>query len=155
MNIETLAWQIARKAFKEKVDKGGAPYIEHMNSVIEYMCPTENGCQEHDEELNCIAILHDLIEDCPEWNLEALSAIFPERVVCAIDVLTKKNGQTYDQYISLIANNKDAIRVKMADLKDNMDITRLNSIGPEDTNRLRKYLEAYKKLSFFLKCSKI
>lgn len=147
MNLENLAWQIANKAFKDKIDKGGAPYIGHMKRIIEYMCPTENGCQEHDEELNCIAILHDLIEDCPEWNLESISAIFPERVVCAVDALTKKKGQTYGQYISRIAGNKDAVRVKIADLKDNMDITRLNSITPEDANRLRKYLEAYKCLS--------
>ena len=147
MNLENLAWKIANKAFNGKVDKGGAPYIGHIHRIIEYMCPIENGCQEHDEELNCIAILHDLVEDCPEWNLDSLSAIFPERVVCAVDVLTKKKGQTYDQYISQIASNKDAVRVKIADLKDNMDITRLKSIESEDANRLRKYLEAYKCLS--------
>lgn len=145
--IEKAAWKIAKRAFQDKVDKGGAQYIGHMERIINYINTTEKDQQEYDEELNCIAILHDLIEDCPEWDIDSLSAIFPERVVCAVDVLTKKKGQTYGEYISLIASNKDAIRVKIADLKDNMDITRLNSVTPEDANRLDKYLKAYKYLT--------
>jgi len=145
VDIEDLAWRIVEKAFAGKVDKGGAPYIGHMKRIIKLLYPIESGAQEiPDEELNCIAILHDLIEDCPEWNINSISAIFPIRVIDALIVLTKLKNESYDKYITRVMTNKDAVRVKLCDLKDNMDITRLKTIEPEDANRLRKYLDAYK-----------
>src|SRR3972149_12324116 len=110
MNLENLAWKITEKAFADKVDKGGAPYIGHMKRIISLLYPIEHGAQEQpDEELNCIAILHDLIEDCPEWNINSISAIFPIRVVDALNILTKTKNESYDQYITRVLTNKDAI----------------------------------------------
>ena len=142
--MEILAWKIVKEAFKNKVDKGGNQYLDHMKRIVYYM--NENSYTE-DEELNCIAILHDLIEDCEEWKISNLIPLFTERIITAVDILTKKEKQSYNNYLELIASNRDAVFVKLYDLKDNMDITRLNEVTNMDTRRLDKYLQAHKYLT--------
>ena len=142
--MEDLAWKIATESFKNKVDKGSKPYLDHMKRIVFYM--NENQ-ETQDEELNCIAILHDLIEDCEEWKISNLIPLFTERIITAVDILTKKEKQSYNNYLELIASNRDAVCVKLNDLKDNMDITRLNEVTDKDTKRLDKYLQAHKYLT--------
>jgi len=137
--IKELAFEIAKKSFEGKVDKGGKPYFNHLLRVAK---PFED-----DEFLYTIAILHDLLEDCPEWNETSLRCLFSENIVSTIAVLTKKDNEDYFEYINRINQSSWATKIKLADLKDNMDITRLDSVSDKDIKRLNKYIEAYKILS--------
>ena len=91
-------------------------------------------------------ILHDLVEDTP-WTFEALRKEgFSEEVISALVCVTKQPNETYTHFIERIKKNSLATKVKLNDLRDNMDITRLTFITEEDTQRLNKYLKAYHSL---------
>jgi len=138
-DIKELAFQIAKKAFEGKIDKGGKPYFNHLVRVAEKW--------KDDDFLYPIAMLHDLLEDCTEWNTKSLGCLFNDNIVKTIELLTKKEGQDYFDYINEINQSSWATKIKLSDLKDNMDITRLDNITEKDHQRLNKYLKAYKILS--------
>ena len=139
MDIRELAFEIARNAFKKKTDKGGKPYFDHLERVARKF--------KDDEFLYPIAMLHDLLEDCSEWNVKSLGCLFSENIVKTIELLTRKDGQDYFDYINEINQSSWATKVKIQDLRDNMDITRLKEITNKDYERLSKYLKAYKILT--------
>lgn len=141
-NMLALAISIVSQAFEERYDKSGKPYILHCLRVM-------NAVDQTDEEQMTIAILHDLVEDCPlDWNLDELTRLgFSRRVVNAVDLLTHKDGVHYDLYIRELSNNKDARIVKLADLKDNSDITRLKGLTKSDFARMESYHKSYVYLS--------
>lgn len=137
--MKYLAEKILNYSFEGKTDKAGRPYTEHCYRVAESVAKT----QPHDEQLVCIALLHDLLEDCPEWSAHALRCLFPDRVVDGILALTLKRNQAYNVYIEDVSRNEDARIVKLCDLKDNLDVTRLQSLTEKDLNRVRKYHAAH------------
>lgn len=134
-----LAYQIANRAFKDKKDLSGHPYFNHLVRVSSEF--REN------KDLFQVAILHDLLEDCLEWNEYSLRHLFDEKIVDTIVVLTKNKGEDYFDYIYRIKQNSWATKVKLSDLRDNMNITRLNDLTDKDFKRLEKYLKAYKILT--------
>jgi len=128
------AIQIAIEAHLGQTDKAGAPYLLHLIRVM-------NAGQTEDERI--CGILHDLVEDTP-WTFEALRREgFSEEVIRALVCVTKQPNETYTHFIERIKKNSLATKVKLNDLRDNMDITRLTFITEEDTQRLNKYLKAY------------
>lgn len=129
---------IAREAFKNKVDKAGLPYIEHLQAVTRLV-------ESEEDEVRAIAMLHDLLEDCAEWTYDLILGAFNERIADGVRTLTKGFSR-YPHYLSLIKENKDAVLVKIADLRHNMDITRLPNLGDYEIKRLRKYHAAYLEL---------
>lgn len=135
--IET-ALKIIEKAFAGKTDKAGEPYIEHLKRVSK-SCP-DLGIN---SEVKIIALLHDILEDCPEWNEKAMRVFFTDEIVKSVVALTHKKGDTYDQYISKVMEDRWASIVKIYDLQDNMNITRLKELTNEDLERLKKYHSAY------------
>lgn len=139
IDIKTLAFEIAKKAFEGKTDKAGKPYFEHLVRVAKPF--------REDDFIYPIAMLHDLFEDCPEWNATSLSCLFHDNIVSTISVLTRKENEDYFEYIDRINQSSWATKVKLSDLKDNMDITRLKTIADKDFERLSKYLKAYKILT--------
>jgi (p)ppGpp synthase/HD superfamily hydrolase len=96
-----------------------------------------------DEELQCIALLHDVIEDTDtSWkDLEAIGCT--SRVIAGVRVLTKMPGQTYDEYKNEVFANLDAMRVKSCDLRHNTDIRRLKGVTEKDIARIAKYNQFY------------
>jgi (p)ppGpp synthase/HD superfamily hydrolase len=136
-----LAMKIIKASFAGKADKGGKPYIDHLIRVA-------NKCPDYGSgALKTIALLHDLLEDCPEWNEKSLRCLFSDVIVNNIVALTKDKDYSYDEYISRIGEYWWASEVKRCDLLDNMDITRLPKITDDDVIRLRKYHKAYCKLT--------
>ena len=136
------AVEIITKEFKNKKDKAGKPYIDHLWRVKETV---------HNEiwgnyELETVALLHDLLEDCPNWNKEKLLDIFPKSVVDSVVCLTRKKNESYKEYIDRILTDDMATLVKKADLRDNMDITRLKTLNEADFIRLKKYHSSYMQL---------
>jgi (p)ppGpp synthase/HD superfamily hydrolase len=140
-NMLATAISIVAQAFEEKKDRGGKPYFLHCMRVM-------NDVPQDDEELMCIAILHDLVEDCPDWSVEELIRMgFSKRITDAVDLLTLRTGQYYEAYIKAIALNNDARLVKLADLRDNSQITRMKGLTAKDFSRLEKYHQSYAYLS--------
>lgn len=137
MSLER-AIQIAVEAHKNQYDKNGYPYITHAFRVM------ERGKSEIEK---ICGVLHDVIEDS-EWTLEQIQKEgFAPLVITVLELLTHQTNESYEDYLGRIVTNPIAIRVKMNDLEDNMDIKRLNFIGERDVIRLNKYLKAYKTLS--------
>ena len=131
------AINIAVEAHQGQIDKNGMPYIGHVMRVME-------AGKTEDEKI--VGILHDLVEDT-NWTFELLEQEFPKYIVEAIRHLTKiSDDELYDSFIERVKNNHLAIRVKINDLSDNMDIRRLDTLTEKDFERLRKYHSAYKYL---------
>jgi len=139
MENKELAFEIAKKSFNGKTDKGESPYINHLLRVAKIF--------KDDDFLYTIALLHDLLEDCKEWNEISLSCLFSENIVKTIVLLTRKKGQSYEDYIEQISTSSWATQIKRADLKDNLDISRLKEVTAKDIERLNKYINALKKLN--------
>jgi (p)ppGpp synthase/HD superfamily hydrolase len=133
------AIEIATKAHKGAVDKYGAPYIDHVTRVM-------NLGETNNEKI--VGILHDVVEDT-SWTFKKLEKEgFTKRVVDALVCVTKTSDEEdYEEFINRVATNPLAIKVKLNDLRDNLDIKRMDKVRTTDVARLNKYLNAYKKLS--------
>jgi (p)ppGpp synthase/HD superfamily hydrolase len=132
---------LASKAFENTKDKGGQPYILHCLRVM-------NNLHTDDEELKIIAVLHDVCEDVNYLGISDLRILgYSERVLKALDLLTHRKEIPYDDYIKAISFNVDATKVKLADLKDNSDITRLKGLRKKDFDRMEKYHRSFTYLS--------
>lgn len=113
-------------------DKGSEPYILHCLKVMHYT-------KTSDEELQIIALGHDLIEDTNTTYQELLDIGFSKRVIDGIKALTKVPGETTIEYMNKVKANPDAVKVKMADLRHNSDIRRLKGVTEKDIKRMVKY----------------
>jgi len=127
---------IVTNAHDGQFDKGGAPYILHPLKVMHYL-------KTDDEELMCIALGHDVIEDTKVTYKELRDAGISERVILGIRAMTKQPGQTLEEYKEQIFASPDAMRVKMADLRHNSDIRRLKGVTEKDIARMAKYHAFY------------
>lgn len=137
------AIQIAATAHVNVFDKGDNAYILHPMRVM-------NGLESKDPEVMQIAILHDVIEDCPEWTFERLREEgFSERVILGLSYMTKTDEDSqsgdegYYNYIRRMFENVDALLVKMSDIRDNSQVTRLKGLREKDQKRMVKYARAY------------
>lgn len=127
---------IAVGAHENQFDRGGNPYILHPLHLMNQLM--------YDKELAAIAVMHDVIEDSHHWDLINLRIFgFSDRVLTALDLLTHKEEDSYQQYIDKISTNYDAIRVKRKDLEHNSDITRLKGVKEKDLKRMEKYHKAF------------
>lgn len=125
--------------FAGKFDKGGSPYILHCLKVMYYL-------KSEDEELLCIGLGHDLVEDTDVTYAELREKGFTERIIAGIRAMTRVPGETNDEYMVRIKDNSDAIRVKLADLRHNSDIRRLKGVTEKDIKRIEKYHMMYLEL---------
>ena len=123
---------IATNAHSGQFDRGGAPYILHPLKVMHYL-------KSDDEELMCMALGHDVIEDTSVTYKDLRDAGISERVITGIKALTKVPGQTYEEYKEGVFACEDAMRVKLADLRHNTDIRRLKGVTEKDIARMAKY----------------
>lgn len=132
------AKEIARSAHEGQVDKAGKPYIEHPMRVMKMGKSMEE---------KIAGVLHDVVEDS-EWTFEMLEKEgIPEDVMDALRCVTKlSEDEDYDHFIARVKTNPLAVKVKLNDLKDNMDITRLEEVTEKDLTRLNKYIRAYRQL---------
>jgi (p)ppGpp synthase/HD superfamily hydrolase len=132
------AIEIAVSAHKGQKDKSGAEYILHPLRVM------ERGKTEVEK---ICGVLHDVVEDS-DWTFEKLeNEGFSAEVIEALRCVTKKSeDEDYDKFIDRITQNSIAVQVKINDLLDNLDVTRLKELNEWDFKRLNKYLKAYWKL---------
>lgn len=132
------ALHIATDAHIYQVDKAGMPYILHPIRVA-------SKCKTNEERM--VALLHDTIEDTEVTEGYLLSEGFPRNIVDAILSVTRNEDESYDDFIKRCRLNPIGRQVKIHDLEDNMDITRLSQITEKDLPRLNKYLKAHRDLT--------
>jgi hypothetical protein len=134
---------IAAKAFENKTDKGGKPYILHCLYVmhkVKHLGETAMIC----------AVLHDLVEDCSEDGytlpyLEKEGFSFGVRYI--LSLLTHEPLMDYMDYIRKLSEEPIARAIKMADLEHNSKLTRIKDVRKKDFDRMEKYILAFKYLS--------
>ena len=131
------AIKIAYSAHHGQVDKSGIPYILHPIHLAEQM-ETEETC--------IVALLHDTVEDT-SVTFEDLEKEFSEDIIEALKLLTHDKAIPYMDYVEKIKSNPIAKVVKIADLRHNSDITRLDYVSKKDEERKEKYQKAIKLLS--------
>src|SRR5690606_21048736 len=116
MNAVELALKTALEVHEGQVDKGGSAYILHPIRIMTQMTT--------DEE-RIVALLHDCVEDSDSFNLSRVEELFGSTVAAAVDAISKRRGETYEAYLERVRANPVARAVKLADLNDNSDTTRL------------------------------
>lgn len=137
MSLLEKAIAIAVEAHRGQKDKAGAPHILHPLRMM--------GRMETAQE-KIVAVLHDVVEDTL-WTLERLKREgFPDEILRALDGLTKREAESYEEFVQRSGGNFIARQVKIADLEDNMDLRRLETLTNKDFARLRKYHRAWKQL---------
>ncbi len=129
------AMKIAYNAHRGQTDKNGIPYIFHPIHLAEQM---------NDEETICTALLHDVIEDTDVTFEELELKGFSKSILDALKLLTHDDAEPYMDYIVKIKNNKIAKCVKLADLKHNSDLSRLDTVDEKAHRRCEKYRIAIK-----------
>ena len=132
------AIQIAAQVHQGQKDKYGAPYILHPIRVMMHV---------HSKIEKIVAILHDVIEDSDLTLDDLKNERFSTEIVNAIDALSKRDGEVYDDYINRTTKNKIAITVKLADLEDNMDLKRIDVVTKKNKESMEIYHKAWLKLS--------
>jgi GTP pyrophosphokinase len=141
MSLEK-ALEIALCAHDGQEDKAGESYIKHPIRVMQSV---------DGEPAEKVALLHDAVEDGP-YTPEDLEEDFSEEVVEAVEHLTKakelqeSGEESYDDFVDRVMENELARRVKVADIEDNMRLTRLEDIEQEDLDRIEKYHRSWKRL---------
>lgn len=137
VNMLEKAILIATNAHQGQIDEAGEIYILHpLRLMFSRINETERIC----------AVLHDVIEDT-DITLDYLkNEGFSEEILSALDALTRRRNESYGQFISRIINNKIACYVKLADLSDNMDLSRIKNPTEKDFQRIEKYRKAAKKI---------
>ena len=127
------ALKLCFETHKDQIDKSDMPYVFHPFHLAEQMC---------DEETTVVALLHDVVEDS-DRTLEDLREMgFGETVLSAIALLTHDPAVPYMEYVAQIKTNPIAKAVKLADLRHNSDMSRLERITPRDVERAEKYKKA-------------
>lgn len=121
----------------DQIDKSGQPYILHPLRVMSFLKDDD------DVELKCIAVLHDVVEDTDTTYEELVKLGCTARIILGVKVLTRLPGQTEAEYQDRILRNPDAMKVKLCDLRHNMDLRRLKGITEKDMLRLQKYAALY------------
>lgn len=135
---------IAAIAHDGQLDKGGEPYIFHPMRVAQSLPHTTE---------RIVAMLHDVVEDS-DITIADLREIFPIHIIEAVDVLTRHPKEAYQDYIKRIAKNPLAREVKLADLEDNMRLSRLpQPITAKEIDRWKKYRIAKAYLNWSKTCS--
>ena len=128
-----MALKLCFEAHKEQVDKSGMPYVFHPFHLAEQM---------NTEETTIVALLHDLVEDT-DYTIEDLVDMgFDKSITDAIALMTHADNVAYMDYVRAIKDNPIAKAVKLADLKHNSDLTRLETVDEKALSRREKYLKA-------------
>ena len=129
------AIEIAASAHRNQADKGGSPYILHPIRVMMSL---------HTEDEKIVGVLHDVVEDSDVWNFERLKEEgFEENILSALKSVTKlSEDEDYRQFIKRAGQNEIGRNVKIADIRDNLDVSRMGFLEEKDLLRINKYKDS-------------
>ena len=131
------ALKLCFQVHKEQVDKTGLPYVFHPFHLAEQMtCEASTVC----------ALLHDVVEDSSYTFEDLINLGFPSEIIEVLELLTHDSEVEYMDYVINLSKNEIARKVKLADLKHNSDLSRLDNIDEYALARQEKYLKAIKYL---------
>lgn len=133
-----VAIRIANDAHAGQKDKAGQPYILHPLRVMLRLAA---------EDEQVVAVLHDVLEDTTVSSANLAEQGIPARLIASVEVLSKRSGEDYGQYLARVKRDPLARAVKLADLEDNLDVRRLEAVEAADAERLTKYLNARAELT--------
>ena len=139
-NLIYKALEIVTTLFEHDKDKGGFPYMLHIIYVYKHVFSIEE---------KVIALLHDVIEDKDVTSDDLLEVGFPEKIVKDVEILTRVRPIEYKDYVENIIKNgsKEALHVKLSDVENNMDISRISNPTLEDIDRVkRRYVPTHEKI---------
>ena len=132
------ALKLCFEAHKDQTDKSGMPHVFHPFHLAEQMT---------EEKSTAVALLHDVIEDTP-YTLEDLRAMgFDEEVLAVLALMTHDDTVPYLEYVAKLRDNELARKVKLADLRHNSDLTRLDAVDDKARARAEKYRAAIRLLT--------
>lgn len=131
------AIRLAAKVHKGQVDRFGHPFILHVLRVI---------AKGHDADEQLLGAVHDVLERSTLTVADLREKGFPEHVLVALTHISRVPNEDYDRYIDRVAQNPLAIRVKVHDLSDKMDLRDVGQLTVADLKRYNKQLEAYERL---------
>jgi (p)ppGpp synthase/HD superfamily hydrolase len=134
MDLLELAIEIAVDGHKGQKDKYGNPYILHPLRVMFALRSNEE---------KIAGVLHDVVEDTNYTFEDLRKAGFSDDILETLDCVTIRKSETYDKFIKRVMTNRIAIKVKIVDLEDNMDVRRIKVLTVKDLERLNKYLHNY------------
>lgn len=132
-DLTKKALKLSFEAHKDQVDKTGLPYVFHPFHLAEQMT---------DEISTVCALLHDVVEDSDYTFADLLSMGFPQEAIEVLKLLTHEDGVPYMDYVENIKVNPTAVQVKLADLRHNSDMTRLDVVDERALARAEKYKKA-------------
>lgn len=127
------ALKLCFEAHKAQLDKSGMPYVFHPFHLAEQM---------KDENTTIVALLHDIIEDTDYTFNDLIAMGFDGAIIEAIKLMTHEEGVPYMDYVEKIKSNPIAREVKLADLRHNSDLSRLDAPTEKDKMRVEKYRKA-------------
>ena len=127
------AMKLCFTAHKDQTDKSGLPYVFHPFHLAEQM---------PDELTTVAALLHDVMEDTAYTFADLREMGFPAAVLEALALLTHDDGTPYLDYVARLKSNPIARAVKLADLRHNSDLTRLDHVDARALSRVEKYRKA-------------
>ena len=131
------AMKIAFEAHKNQTDKNGIPYIYHPVHLAEQM---------DSETTICVALLHDVVEDTSMTFEDLQAEGFSPEIIDSLKLLTHDDAVPYMEYVKEIKKNSIATKVKLADLRHNSDLTRLDEVNEKALKRVEKYKKAIEML---------
>lgn len=136
-NALDVAIALACEAHRGQKDKAGQPYILHpLRLMLQFDSTPEQ----------IVAVLHDVVEDS-SVTLEHLRELgFQPEIIDAIDILSRREDESYDEFVERILASPIAIRVKIRDIEDNLNVSRLERLTEEDLRRIVKYHRALTRL---------
>lgn len=136
-DLTKKALKLSFEAHKNQVDKSGMPYVYHPFHLAEQM---------ETEDAVIVALLHDVVEDT-DYTFDDIKELgFSKRVIEALELMTHDKSVPYMDYVAKIKNNPIAKAVKIADLKHNSDLSRLDVLDDKARKRVEKYAAAIKLL---------
>lgn len=127
-----IARDICRYAHAGQTDKAGQPYYMHPEQVAEFI---------NEPKAKIAALLHDVLEDT-DFPVSVLVCVFGNEITDALLLLKHDKSVPYLEYIENLKSNKTARAVKAADLRHNMNLSRIPNPSEKDYKRLEKYKKA-------------
>ena len=126
------AW--AERLHRGQTDKAGSPYIGHPARVAGRLCSPE---------AQVVGWLHDTVEDTG-LALSEIERKFGAETAAAVDAVSRRSGESWDDYLQRVKLNPVARLVKISDLVDNSNLSRLSTVTMKDVLRQEKYNRALK-----------
>lgn len=131
------AKEIAARAHRGQVDKAGKPYFGH---------PARVAASLESPEEKIVGYLHDVVEDTEVELDDLVREGFPPEIVAAVDAVTRRDGEDREDYYVRVLANRTALVVKIADMTDNMDESRIEAPTEKDKKRMERYRKTLPRL---------